>query len=108
MNMIEAYLKQLYFCYGHACDECRKHAGIDHCLVSHGFDCPYEAPVWVKDIINKKKTCKTIPDTTACKVCEDYETCPVIINKEMALDFAYNRNQPVMDDSLLLEILTKC
>jgi len=105
--MIEEYLKQLYFCHGHHCDECRKHSGANHCLVSRDFDCPHEAPAWLKDIINRSKTCKIIPESANCKTCKNYTTCPVITYKQLALDYAYNRNQPVMDDGLLLEILTK-
>lgn len=107
MDMIEEYLKQLYFCNGHHCDECRKHSGEERCLVSKNFECPQEAPGWLKDIINANKICETIPNSIICKVCENYKTCPVIIYEEMALDYAYHRNQPIMDDGLLLEILTK-
>lgn len=107
MDMIEEYLKQLYFCNGHGCGECRKHSGVNHCLITDDFVCSSEVPVWFNEIISASKTCETIPNSTNCKVCENYKTCPVIIYEEMALDYAYHRNQPIMDDGLLLEILTK-
>ncbi len=105
--MIEEYLKQLYFCNGHKCGECQMHSGVNHCLITDDFVCPDEAPEWFKNIVIANKICETIPNSTKCEKCKNYKTCPVITYKELALDFAYNRNQPVIDDSLLLQILTK-